>query len=361
MSTSEMATAQGEVTRPAARRRRDWEQFLTRYTLVLILVAMVAGFSIAMPDTFFTTQNFTSILNEQVIVLLLAVGVVAPFVVGEFDLSIGYILGLSQAFAVGAMAKSGLPIALSMVIALVLCCGVGLINGIVVVKGKVNAIITTLGVGSVLSGIVFAYTDGQVIFEHVPPSFVKIARSELLGIPLPVFYAAAIVLALEILFTYTSTGRRLFAIGGNRQAAVLSGIRVEPLIIMTFVLSALLSGLAGVLLASRLGTAQPDTGPSFLLPAFAAVFLGATTIRPGRFNVLGTVVAVYVLAVPISGLQQLGVPSWFQSVFNGVALVVAVACSNQFGALRERRARRARLRAFREGREVHVAEAEAVS
>jgi ribose transport system permease protein len=313
----------GAVEEERGHSRWSWDEILSRYALLLILVAMIIGFSIAIPDTFFTVRNFKTILNEQVIVLLLAIGVVTPFIVGEFDLSIGYVLGLSQALIVGLMAKSGMPVVPAIALGLLACAVVGLASGLITVKGRVSSIIT------------------------------------LFGIPLPVYYAAVIVIVLEVFLVYTVTGRRLFAIGGNRPAAVLSGIRVEPLVIATFVISGLVAGIAGFLLSARLGTAQPDTGPSLLLPAFAAVFLGATTIRPGHFNVLGTVIAVYVLAVPISGLQQLGVPSWFEYVFNGAALVIAVATSKQLELFKDRRARQARLNRFRQGREKSTIESEA--
>jgi ribose transport system permease protein len=355
----ETATAPASRSKGTGKRaHRGWDDFLARYTLVFILVAMIIGFSIGNPDTFFTWRNFKTILDDQVVILLLAVGVVAPFIVGEFDLSIGYVLGLAQAFVVGFLAKSGMPIPLAIALTLAMCAVVGLISGFIVVKGQVSSLITTLGVGSVVYGFVYAYTGGQVLYQGVPKGFLSIAREDLFGIPLPVWYAAVIVLVLELFFVFSGTGRRLFAIGGNRAAATLSGVRVKPLIVMTFMISAVLAGVAGILLASRIGTAQADTGPSLLLPAFAAVFLGATTIRPGHFNVLGTVVAVYALAVPITGLQQIGVPSWFELVFNGAALVIAVAASKQLDLLRERRARRARLRAFREDRETGFGKSE---
>lgn len=353
MSDVIAAGEQGEVEDLAVG-KGHWADFLSRYVLLLLLLGMIVIFSIIEPSTFFTTRNFKSILNGQVIILLLAVGVVAPFIVGEFDLSIGYVLGLSQAIVIGFMAKSGMAPVLAVVLSIAICCGVGFFSGILVTKAQVSSIIATLGVGSIIYGFVYAYTGGQVLYQGVPPSFLELARNQLFGVSLPVYYALAIVIALELFFVFTTTGRRLFAIGGNRQAAVLSGVRVKPAIIATFIMSAGLAGVSGVILASRIGTAQADTGPSLLLPAFAAVFLGATSIRPGHFNILGTVIAVYVLAVPIAGLQQLGVPSWFELVFNGVALIVAVAASKQFELLKLRREKRRRMDAFREGNEAMV-------
>lgn len=319
---------------------------VNRYMLVMLLIGICVGFSIALPDSFFTADNFKTVGNEQVVVVLLAMGATLPLIVGEFDLGVGYVLGMGQALAVGFIIREGLGIAGSIVLVLVLTGLVGLFNGVMIVKFRISALIATLATGSILTGVVFAYTGGQVLYGGVPKGYIQIARGEALSLPLPIWYALAIVVVLATFYSFVPTGRRMYAIGGNRQAALLSGIKVHRLIICSFVGSAVLSGFAGVLISSRLGSAQPGLGPQFLLPAFAAAFLGATTIRPGRFNLPGTVIAVYTLAFAITGLQQVGVPSWFEYVFNGIALLVAVGLSNQVAQLRQLRARRRRLRSF---------------
>jgi ribose transport system permease protein len=320
--------------------------FINRYLLVMILVGLCIGFSIALPASFFTVDNFKTTANEQVVVVLLAMGATLPLIVGEFDLSIGYVLGLGQALAVGFIINQGLGIAGSIILTLIISGMVGFLNGIMIVKFHISSLIATLATGSILTGFVFWYTGGQVLYGGVPNGYVNIARGEAAGLPLPVWYGLAIVVVLAAFYSFVPTGRRMYAIGGNRQAALLSGIKVDRLIIASFVGSSVLSGFAGVLISARLGSAQPGLGPDFLLPAFAAAFLGATTIRPGRFNLPGTVIAVYTLAIAITGLQQEGVPSWFEYVFNGVALIVAVGLSNQVAQLRQSRARRRRLQAF---------------
>jgi ribose transport system permease protein len=165
-------------------------------------------------------------------------------------------------------------------------------------------------------------------------------------------YGAIAVGVCELVFGHLPTGRRMYAIGGNRRAAQLSGIPVQRIVLLTFVASAVVAGLAGTIISSRLGAASPDLGPTFLLPAFAAAFLGSTTIRPGRFNPLGTAVAVYLIAVVVAGMQQLGAPSWSQYVFNGIALGLGVAVSIQLVKMREARAKRNQLRSFEESVEV---------
>ena len=323
-----------------------WFDFANRYMLVFLLIAICVGFSIALPGSFFTADNFKTVGNEQVVVVLLALGATMPLIVGEFDLGVGYVLGMGQAIAVGFIIKEGLGVPLAILLALVITGMAGLLNGIMIVKFKISALIATLATGSILTGVVVAYTGGEVLYGGVPASYVHIARGEFLTIPLPIWYALIIVGVLSTFYSFVPTGRRMYAIGGNRQAALLSGIKVNRLIVISFVGSGVLSGLAGVLISSRLGSSQPGLGPQFLLPAFAAAFLGATTIRPGRFNLPGTVIAVYTLAFAITGLQQVGVPSWFEYVFNGIALIIAVGLSNQVAQLRQLRARRRRLRSF---------------
>ena len=181
--------------------------------------------------------------------------------------------------------------------------------------------------------------------------FLAISQETLLGVPLPIWYGVALVGATELVQQFLPIGRRMYAIGGNRRAALLTGIPVQQLIIGSFGMSALLSGLGGIIIASRLGSAQPELGPSFLMPAFASAFLGATTIRPGRYNALGTAVAVYTVAVIVAGLQQLGVPFWAENIVYGVALAGGVGLSRRLTRMREEAARRDQLRALKESRE----------
>lgn len=325
---------------------------LGHYSLVIVLVLLVIGFSFARPASFFTIENFQGIFINQVVVVFAAIGLIAPLIVGELDLSVGYIVGFSQALVVGLMTLQGLPMPLALLITIVACALIGFINGALVVKMGLNSLIVTLATGNVIYGIVLWYTGGTVLFEGVPRAFLRISSGSLLYVPLPILYAVLLVLVVEIILSYFPVGRRLYAVGGNRRAALLTGIPVDWIIIAAFTASGLVCGLGGITIASRLGSAQPELGPAFLLPAFASAFLGATTIRPGRFNAIGTTVAVYVIAVIVAGLQQIGVPFWAEYVVYGVALAGGVALSTQLTRLREERARRDQLRAFEESREM---------
>jgi ribose transport system permease protein len=320
----------------------------SQLSLAALLAVLLVVFSALRPDSFFTVANYKGIGVNQIVVVFAAIGLLAPLIVGELDLSIGYVIGLSQAMVVGLMSHQGLSVPEAIVVTLVACILVGLVNGILVVRLGINSLITTLAIGSILYGIVLWYTGGEVIFENVPQSFQSIANDEFLSLPLAIWYGLALVVVFEILLGFKPTGRRMYAIGGNRRAAELVGIRVNAIIIGAFAAAAVVSGMGGIIIASRLGSAQPELGPQFLLPAYAAAFLGATIIRPGRFNPLGTVIAVYLVAVLVAGLQNLGVPSWAEYMVDGAALVVGVALANWFVKLREERARRYQLRAFEE-------------
>ena len=323
---------------------------LGRYFLVVALFGLIGFFSLLRPGSFFTANNFTGLFVNQIVVVFAAVGLIAPLIVGELDLSVGYVVGFGQAVVVALMTIVGLSPLLAITLSLIACLALGILNGILVVRFKINSLIATLAVGNVLYGIVLWFTGGTILFQNVPAGFLAIAGRSLLGLPLPIWYGIALVIAVEIVLQFLPLGRRLYAIGGNRRAALLTGIRVPGLIVGTFGFSALLSGVGGIIIASRLGSAQPELGPSFLMPVIAAAFLGATTIRPGRYNALGTAVAVYVVAVIVTGLQQIGVPFWAESIVYGTALATGVGLSGRLTRMREEEARRNQLRALKEGR-----------
>ena len=323
---------------------------LGRYFLVVALFGLIGFFSLLRPGSFFTANNFTGLFVNQIVVVFAAVGLIAPLIVGELDLSVGYVVGFGQAVVVALMTIVGLSPLLAITLSLIACLALGILNGILVVRFKINSLIATLAVGNVLYGIVLWFTGGTILFQNVPPGFLAIAGRSLLGLPLPIWYGIALVIAVEIVLQFLPLGRRLYAIGGNRRAALLTGIRVPGLIVGTFGFSALLSGVGGIIIASRLGSAQPELGPSFLMPVIAAAFLGATTIRPGRYNALGTAVAVYVVAVIVTGLQQIGVPFWAESIVYGTALATGVGLSGRLTRMREEESRRNQLRAIKEGR-----------
>ncbi|MBD0328808.1 MAG: ABC transporter permease [Thermoleophilia bacterium] len=293
------------------------------YAVPLALLFAIALFSVLRPDTFFTADNFRTILVTQSVLIVLALGVTVALAAGEFDLSIAALLGFSASLVAFLTSTHGWSPALALLVSLGVALAVGVTNGVFVVVFGVNSFITTLGTGTFVTGLATAIV-GATTIGGVPAAVTRPMREELLSLDLPVFYALALALVLWFLFEHTPTGRFLFFTGEGREAARLAGVRVDRMRFGALVTSAVFAWFAGLILVGQTGAANTTYGVPFLLPAFAAGFLGATTIRAGRYNVWGTVMAVLLLAVGTTGLQLLGAAGWVSDVFNGAALVLAV-------------------------------------
>ena len=287
---------------------------------ILLLIA----FSLLLPTTFSGVQTFRAILGNNTTVALLALAEMLVVATGNYDLSVAYNVGLMHILAMGLLTIAGLSPAEVVVATLAAGALVGLVNGLLVEYAKVDSFIATLGVGTILYGLGAWYTDGTQLVGNVPPAFANINDAQIFSLPLPAYIVAALTFVLWIGLEYMPVGRHLYAVGANRRAAELTGIGARWLVIGAFVATGTIVGLAGVILAARLQVAQSSVGPEFLLPAFVGALLGATTIRPGRVNAWGTIVAVLVLAVGIAGLQQLGNSFFAEPIFQGVALIVSV-------------------------------------
>jgi len=222
---------------------------------------------------------------------------------------------------------------------------VGLANGLIVTRLRVNAFVATLGMATFLTGMAQLYTGGSDLVE-APEALTSLARSEVIGIPLSMIYALTIAVVVYVVLRHLTVGRRMLAVGGNARAAALTGIPTERYRVGAFMAGGLLAGVAGVILGARLGSATVAGNADLLLPIFAAALLGSTTITPGRYNVGGLVIAVFFLAITVSGLQQMGVAAWVQPAFNGIALIAAVAISGWAARARIAHARRQQLEAI---------------
>jgi ribose transport system permease protein len=297
---------------------------LDRFSGLYVWVAIIVLFAIWIPDLFLTEGNFRIIAGDQAITAMLAIGLIVPLAAGVFDLSIAGVMGFSVAMVSYQLSQG---IAAPIAIITTLLCGalIGAVNGFVVVKLNVDSFIATLGMSSILLAGTYFVTDGKQITEGFTDGFLDMGSKPFLGLPLPFFYMIAVAAVMYVVLEKTPLGRYLYATGGNRQAARLAGLRVERIMFGALVTSATVAALTGVILAAKLGTAAPDIGPSYLLPAFSAVFLGSTQIRAGRVNVLGTLIAIYLLATGVKGLQLAGAPSYVNDLFNGLALIIAVA------------------------------------
>jgi ribose transport system permease protein len=306
------------------RARRSIGEIGGEYGVVVFLVAMVIAFAAADPGKFATGDNIRLLLADQGIPGILALAVVLPLAAGEFDLSVAANLGFC-AVLTAKLASQGVPTGAVIVIALAVGLAVGVVNSVLVVGIGVNAFIATLGVSTVLAGGNLLITNGSVLFQQISPSLTDIATTEAGGLQLVFYYFVGAAIILWYVIEHTPYGRYLRATGLGRAAARLCGIRTGRYTTSAFLLAGLLAGLCGILQTARYGSASADVGPSFLLPAYAAAFLGATTIRRGRFNVWGTVIGTLLLGVGINGLTLLGAPTWVSQVFDGGALIVAVS------------------------------------
>ena len=320
-------TATAPDSLESGRKAHRWISWtnIQRLGLLLGLVAVIVIFSIARPNSFATVQNLASILSGSAALTLVSLGIMLPLIVQQYDLSVAYTASISSLLTIGVMSRSDWPVWQAIALGLAVSLVIGLVNGLLVGYAKLNSLVVTLGVGSAIYGMSMLYSSGELIFADVPASFKALGQGRPLGVPLAFVYALVVGLVIWYFLSYRRTGRRLYAIGGSETAARLAGVRVPALVLLTFVLSALLSGLGGIVQAARVGSSSADSMTSFLLPAFTAAFLGATAIRPGHFNVWGTFIAVYLIASGSTGMFMLGAPTYVEPLFNGVVLLAAIS------------------------------------
>ncbi|CAB4615623.1 unannotated protein [freshwater metagenome] len=297
------------------------------YGLPALAVGLFALFSFLLPNTYPTSSNLRAILSNQSIPALLALGAMIPIVTAKFDLSMGYTLGLSHIVVMYLLVNSTLPWVFICLIAILGSAVVGLVNGLLVEFAQIDSFIATLGTGSVLYAFSGWITHGGRIvppLKGLPHGFTNLMNAKFLGLPIGAFYIIALVFILVIVLEYLPAGRGLYVIGSNPRAAELIGIPKRRYVVLAFVSASSITGFAGCLLAAQQQIGNPSIGAEYLLPAFVGALLGSTTIRLGRANALGTLVAVAILAIGVSGIQQLGAEFWATPLFNGLTLLAAV-------------------------------------
>lgn len=328
MSTDAPPTADQAPPSPGPRpRRRNPLGVIHGYETFVLLAVLIVVFTFA-SDQFLTTQNWQNVLLTQAVTATMTLAVLLPLVIGEFDLSVGYLVGFCAMFEAEIAQHTGSPV---LVIGAGLLAGLfcGLVNGVLVVGFKVSSFIATLGVGIVLSGATEGISNGQVVFEHIPTAVTKLASRAFLGLSLAVWITLVLAAVLFYVLERTPFGRYLYAIGGSERVAFLAGVRTARLRLIVFCLTGLLIGVAATFALGQAGSANPGYGQDLLLPAYAAAFLGVSTFRPGYYNVIGAVLAILLLAFGFNGLSLLGVPFWVQPIFNGGVLLVAVLVARQ--------------------------------
>lgn len=294
-----------------------------RISAIYVFVGLFVVFSLWVPETFLTAATWRTMLDNEALTALVAIALVIPLAAGCPNLAIGTEVGLGGILVAWFLAKQGIPTVPAIALTLAAGALIGTINGLLITRAKINSFIATLGVSSVLAAMTAWVSQSQQIL-NLGSTFQEIGTGELFGITYPVYILAAVAIVAFYVLEHTSVGRTVYATGGNIDAARLAGVGTQRAIIGCFIACGVIAALAGFLQTSRVATGDPTAGPSYLLPAFAAVFLGSTQFHGGRYNVAGTVVGVYVLATGVKGLQLAGAPVWLPELFNGLALLIAV-------------------------------------
>jgi ribose transport system permease protein len=295
---------------------------------VYVLIVICIVFTIWAPSTFPQMATVKQILDDNAITALAALALIVPLSAGVFDLSFAYVMSLSGVTAAHFVAANNMNVGLAMLIGIGAALIIGVINGIVVVLMQIDSFIGTLATGSLVEAFIsFVTGDNSINSVRLDGTFSTVSQGSIGGIIYPVFYALFIAAALWLFLEHSPTGRRLYATGFNPNAARLADIRVNKLRFCSLLTSATLAGFAGVMLASSLAAGSPSAGTSYLLPAFATVFVGATIFKQGRFNAWGTIVAVLMLGTGVVGLGLVSAPLWAIDMFTGVVLIAALSAN----------------------------------
>ncbi|HVX19777.1 MAG TPA: ABC transporter permease [Acidimicrobiales bacterium] len=308
---------------PQVRRRRKVNLGLDRFSGLYAWALVIIVFSIWIPNTFLTTTTVKTIASNQAITGMLAVALVVPLAAGAVDLSVATAAGACSVLIAVLQVSFGIPTVLAIIVTLLAGLVIGLVNGFVVVNLRINSFIATLATGSLLSALSIWMSKNQQV-QGISSSLTRVGQGTLVGIPLPFVYLIVLSVIVWFALEHMPVGRYLYAIGGNPEATRLAGLRNGMYTRIAFLVSGFLAAVAGTVLTGVIGVASAPTAPPYLLPAFAAVFLGSTQIVKGRANVLGTLVAVFLLGTGIKGFELVSAGPWVNGAFNGIALIVAV-------------------------------------
>lgn len=306
-----------------------WRRYASVYEsamLPLAFVLLIIGFSFA-TSTFFTGANFSNVLGSQAVLFVLAMALLVPLTNNDIDLSVGALSGLVSMIVAVLNTEMGVAIGWCCLIGLAVGLAAGALNGVLAVRFNANSFIITLATGTVFTGLLEGISGEQTI-TGVSNDLVQVVfYDEFLGVPYEFYIGVVVMLIMWYVLTFTPFGQRALFVGQSRQVARLSGFRVNSSRMQGFLIAGFISALSGLLFVGTHASASPGDGNILLLPAYAAAFLGLTTIQPGRFNAIGTGLAVYFLAFGVAGFQLLGAQIYIQQVFYGGILAIAIVIS----------------------------------
>ncbi len=301
----------------------NFKKMVQSYGTILALFVIILIFGILRPTSFLTLKNFINISRQMSALTIVSIGATMVMVVNEFDLSVGSMASLGGVMA-ALMAVAGIPVGACFLATVVICMIIGWLNGYIIAKFKVLSFITTLGVSTILDGLIYRLTGGATVFENIPKSFSWLGTEKIGMIPLLSLIMILFVLVFSFFMKHTAAGRKMYAIGGGEEAAQVAGINVKKYKILAFVLCAAMASGTGIVVASRVGSANTSAGAGYFLQSYAAAYIGCTVSKEGTPNVLGTFVGAAVLSILANGLTILQMPSYMQNIITGIIIVVAV-------------------------------------
>jgi ribose transport system permease protein len=305
----------------------DLPAWLARYGTLASLAALLIVFSLARSDVFPTVDNLLNIMNQVSILGTMAFGLTVCLVMGLFDLSIAAMATLGGYVATFLLVQypDTISVPLAVLISLAVAGTIGVFNGVIVSYLGISAFIATLATGSIITGAMLGISNSKTIITGIPDEFLVIGQGSVFGVSNPILIMLAIGVILWLLLEHTQLGRHLYAIGGSAEASRLSGIAVKRYAPIALAICAGCAGLGGLIAASVLGAGRPQgVGDTYLLNAFAAVFIGASSLRPGKFHIIGTFIGVMLIGVINNGLSVMGVPTYWQYIVQGVLLIIAL-------------------------------------
>lgn len=305
----------------------SWKTWAERYGLILAWIVIILVLGAFKPAQMFAWNSYASMLGSNAMVVVLTLALIVPLTTGDFDLSVAATMGLSSMIIAVLNVQQEMPIFGAIVVALLAGAAIGAVNAFFILYFRVFSLIVTLGTGYFVAGLILWISNSGTIAGVSMDLVRAVILTRVFGIPIGFYYAAALTVIIWYLFQHTSLGRRMLFVGRGREVARLSGVNVTRVRAGALIASSVIAAFAGVLYTGMRGVADPSSALAFLLPAFAAAFLGSTAIYPGRFNAIGAFVAVYFLSTGIMGLNFLGVDSFVQNLFYGGGLVIAVAIS----------------------------------
>lgn len=303
----------------------DLKSLLIKYKSLVGLLLLIVVVSILSPS-FLSTRNILNILRQTSVNAIIAAGMTFVILTGGIDLSVGSVLALSGAFAASLLA-SGQSIIVAVIAAIVVGAVVGFLNGFVIAKGKLQPFIATLATMTILRGVTLVFTDGKPITlgsNALAMAFGKIGGGTILGVPSPVIITILVFITCYYILNYTKMGRYTYALGGNEEATKLSGLNTDRIKIWVYTISGILSAVAGIIITSRLYSAQPTAGTGYELDAIAAVVLGGTKLTGGKGKISGTIIGALIIGVLSNALNILDVSSYYQMMVKGIVILIAV-------------------------------------